>query len=166
MNQQSAKLSWADLNQTQIGDVKAPPLLPIGHYASLIVGQYETGNSEKKGTPFVTFEVKLTEALGDVDAEELAAIEGSPFDKTREATYYLTANSLFILTDLAKALGGSDALTVMQAIEHIQTCGEPLAAQIIHEPNDRNPERPFVKIGGLVALREYEARVAQQSQSA
>lgn len=157
--------SWNELAQTKVGEVKPPALLPIGHYAGLVVGEYETGNSAKKQTPFVTFQVKLTEALGDVDAEELQAIEGDPFEKTRDLTYYLSPNALFMLTEFAQALGCSDQATIMEAIEHIQNSGEPIVVQISHEPNERNPDRPYVRINGALAAGEWERRQAQQQQA-
>jgi len=152
--------SWADLNNTKVGEVKAPSLLPVGHYMGLITGQPETGNSAKKQTPFVTFQVKLTEALGDVDQDELNALEGNPLDKTRDLTYYLSPNALFMLTDLVKSLGGSDQMTIMESIEWLAGVGEPIVVQITHEPNERNPERPFVRINNAVAATAYEASQA------
>lgn len=149
--------TWAELAQMKSGEQKAPPLLPQGHYMGLITGQPELGASSKKQTPFATFPVRLTEALADVDQEELGAIEGNPLEKEREITFYITPNSAFLLVDLARGLGADvDNQTITDTVEWLGGCGEPIVFRVEHEPNTRNPDRPFVRLSEAVAATVWE----------
>lgn len=153
-------MNWNELAQMRVGDVKPPPILPVGHYDGLIVGDYKTGNSSQKQTPFVTYEVKLNGARGDVDQSALAEIY-DPFGRTQELTFWLSPNALYILTDFAKALGCSDQATIPECADFIKECGEPIVVSVEHEPNRNNPDRPRVRLGFAVAATTYEEREAQ-----
>lgn len=157
--------TWADLAQMPAGDMKAPPLLPRGHYSAFIGGQPECGLSSKKQTPQAVYPLRLTEALEDVDADELSVIE-NPFAKEREITFYLTANAGFMLTDLARALGAPvDNQTVTETVEWLGNCQEPIVVRADHESNERNPDRPFLRFNDAVAMTVWEEQQARRQQA-
>ena len=76
--------------------VEKPKPLPTGHYGWL-VGGFEAVKSSKKGTPGIEFKVTPFEAKDDVDQDELAMVK-DPFTKPRRITFWLTEESLFMLT--------------------------------------------------------------------
>jgi len=148
------KLNWNDLAETKVGEVERPPLRPIGHYVGVISGKAETGESSKKGTLFATFPVQVNEALDDVDAEELTASGGVPFKG--ECTFWLSPKALWMFTEFAKGMGDSDEHNILESIEWLESCGEPIVFQGAHEPNEKNPERPYFKLQNPVPFSKFQ----------
>jgi hypothetical protein len=148
------KLNWNDLANTTVGDVERPPLKPIGHYVGVFSGKAETGESTKKGTLYATFPVQVNEALDDVDQEQLNEAGGPNFKG--ECTFWLSPKALWMITEFGKQMGASDELNVMELIEWLGDCGEPIVFQGTHEPNDRNPERPFFRLQNPVPLSAFQ----------
>ncbi|SRR6266436_8278964 len=63
------------------------PKLPVGSYVGIVKGMPRYDKSTKKQTPFVEFQISLTEAMDDVDPDELEAF--GPFgDKTIPITFH------------------------------------------------------------------------------
>lgn len=152
------KLDWAMLANTRTGDVERPPLKPQGHYVGVISGKGETGESTKKGTLYVTFPVQIAEALEDVDADEIEAAGGAQFKG--EVTFWLSAKALWMFTEFGKSMGASDELNVLELAEWLGDCGESIVFQGTHEPNERNPERPFFRLQNPVPLSEFKGVAA------
>ena len=87
-------------------EVERPKPLPQGTYQCVVDGPHREGKSSQKGTDFVEFSLKPMAALGDVDEEALATAltskDGSVkalSDKRIRATFYITPDSTFRLTD-------------------------------------------------------------------
>lgn len=148
------KLDWNDLASTKISDIERPPLRPQGHYVGVISGRGETGESTKKGTLYVTFPVQINEAMEDVDEDELAAAGGPQFKG--EVTFWLSPKALWMFTEFGKSMGASDELNVIELAEWLAESGEPIVFQGSHEPNERNPERPFFRLQNPVPLSAFK----------
>lgn len=148
------KLDWNTLAQTKTGDVERPPLRPQGHYVGVISGKGETGESSKKGTLFVTFPVQVQEALEDVDEDELAASGGANYKS--EVTFWLSPKALWMFTEFGKGMGASDELNILELAEWLGDCGEQIVFQGSHEPNERNPDRPFFRLNNPVPLSQFK----------
>lgn len=149
-------LNWSDLANTKVGSVERPPIKPAGHYVAVINGRGENGQSAKKGTLFITFPIMLTEGLNDVSESELTASGGLPFNS--ELTFYLTPNSIWRFTEFGKALGASDDLNVLELAEWMADSGESFVVELNHQPNERNPERPYVRVDNPMPLSVYNER--------
>ena len=67
-------VDFTSLLEKKLDDVEAPALLPQGSYVMTIAG-YRTGESAKKKTPYVEFDLKISSAMDDVDQEELAKVK-------------------------------------------------------------------------------------------
>jgi hypothetical protein len=148
------KMDWNQLANTTIGEVERPPLRPAGHYVGVYTGKAETGESKKKGTLFATFPVQINEALDDVDADQLAESGGPSFKS--EHTWWLSPKALWMLTEFGEAIGASNELNVMELLEWLADCGEPIVFMGTHEPNERNPDRPFFRLQNPVPLSQFQ----------
>lgn len=148
------KFSWNDLANTKLADVERPPLRPQGHYVGVISGKGETGESSKKGTLFVTFPVNINEALEDVDADQLTEAGGAQFKG--EITFWLSPKALWMFTEFGKSMGASDSYGVLELAEWLADCGEPIVFQGTHEPNEKNPDRPFFRLQNPVPLASFQ----------
>lgn len=147
-------LNWNDLANTSVASVERPPLRPQGHYVAVISGKGETGESTKKGTLYITFPVNVQEAMDDVDSDELAAAGGPQFKG--EVTFWLSPKALWMFTEFAKGMGASDDLNVLEAAEWLADSGEPFVVSGTHEPNDRNPDRPYFRLQNPVPLSQFK----------
>ena len=63
------------------------PKVPVGAYVGLVTGMPKYDKSARKQTPYVEFQIQLTEALEDVDADDLADY-GPLGGKTLGLTFY------------------------------------------------------------------------------
>lgn len=157
MSDTEEKLNWSDLAQTRVGDVEAPPLLPAGHYQALITGQPKADKSSKKQTLYYEFPVRLTEPMDDVDQDALEAAGGlNGKNGEHKLTFYLSPKSLFMFTEFGQGMGASDDLNIPEMAAWLAECGEPLVVTGKHEPNERNPERPFFRIDGAIPLSKFQ----------
>lgn len=152
------KMNWDDLANTRVAEVERPPLRPVGHYVGVIAGKGETGESSKKGTLYVTFPVQVNEALEDVDEDELAAAGGPQFKG--EITFWLSPKALWMFTEFGKEMGASDELNVLELAEWLSENPEPIVLQGTHEPNERNPERPFFRLQNPIPLSKFQEQQA------
>lgn len=155
------QLDWNTLAQTKASDVERPPLKPVGHYQAIINGRAEQGASSKKGTLFAKFPVQVMEPLEDVDQEELASSGGCPFKG--DVTFWLSPNALWMFTEFATGMGLSDDLSIVEQIEALASLGEPFVLEAKHEPNERNPDRPFLRLENPIPLSVWQERQSQQA---
>lgn len=159
MTDENTAMDWSTLSQTKLGEVEQPPLKPVGHYVALFSGKAELGSSAKKGTLFAKFPIQVTEALADVDQEELTASGGLPIKG--DVTFWFSEKSLWMFTDFAKGMGISDDLGITDSIEELPNLGEPFVVEAKHEPNDRNPDRPWLRFENPVPMSVWNARESQ-----
>ncbi len=113
-------------------DIKFPKL-PVGHYVGIVKGMPRFDKSTKKQTPFVEFQIQLTEALEDVDADELQ--DFGPFgEKTMPLTFYYETeggyNRLRVFLDNCEI---ENEGTARQQIE--QAPGKTIVVEIKHTPS-------------------------------
>lgn len=149
-----AALNWNELANTRVGEVEPPKLIPVGHYQALITGPGKVENKGKKNTLVITFPMKLTEALNDVDAEAFAASDGFKPDGY-DLQFWLTPASLYRFTEFGKALGASEDQSIPEMAEFLATCGEAFVIEARHEPNEKNPKQVFLRLDNPVGLSEY-----------
>ena len=150
-----APMNWNDLAGTRVGEVEPPKLIPPGHYEALITGVGKVENKGKNKTLVITYPIKLTEPLEDVDREAFDASDG--FKDGYDLAFWLTPASLYRFTDFTKALGASDDLSVPEAAEFLATCGEAFVIQAKQEADEKNPKRVYLRLDNPISLAEYEA---------
>ncbi len=94
----------------EVEKTERPKPIPVGTYR-MMVGGHKFGESSKKKTPLVAFELSFVEALEDVDTEALAAVEEQkPLgDRQIEEPFYMTESAMFRLKEFLEALGMSIA---------------------------------------------------------
>jgi len=114
-----------------VDHVERPKTLPVGSYIAT-VGQWETGESKQKKTPFVRFPLRFVSALDDVDADELEAAGGASGKQAR-LDFYTTEDAIYRL----------DAFH-----EH---CGEDLSDEISRKAHNDNCMN--AQVGVVVAHR-------------
>lgn len=148
-------LNWNDLANTRVGEVEPPKLIPPGHYQALITGPGKVENLGKKKTLVITFPMKLTEPMSDVDAEAFAASDGFKKDGY-DLQFWLTPASLYRFTEFGKTLGASEDQSIPEMAEHLATCGEAFIIEARQEPNEKNPKQNFLRLDNPIALSEYQ----------
>lgn len=147
--------NWSDLGNTAIGDVTAPVNLPVGHYLAVFNGRPKLDKT-KKGTLFAEFPIRLTEPMNDVDEEALGSSAGLGPRNKDSLTFYVTAASLYRLTDFGKAGGASDDMTVPELCEWIGEQDAEIVVEVSEQPNEKNPQRPHMRIDNAVWKGAYE----------
>jgi hypothetical protein len=150
-----APMNWNDLAGTRVGEVEPPKHIPGGHYMSLIVGAGKVENKGKNKTLVITYPIKLTEPLEDVDMEAFQASDG--FKDGYDLSFWLTPASLYRFTEFGKALGASDDLSVPEMAEYLATCGEAFVIQAKQEADEKNPKRIYLRFDNPTSLAEHEA---------
>jgi hypothetical protein len=149
-------LNWSELTNTRVGEVEPPKGIPDGHYGALITGIGNVENKGQKKTLCITFPLKLTEALEDVDREEFAASDGFR-DSGYELQFWITPASLYRFTEFGKGMGASDEMSIPEMAEYLATCGEQLVVEVRNEPSQKDPSRSFMRIDNPVPLSAYQA---------
>lgn len=125
-------VNFKELLNQKTGDVKPPTPLPTGTYEAVVLG-HETGTSSVKGTPFVSFNVKLTAPCEDVDAADFEEFGGMEqiSDKVFPVPFYLTERSKFRLAAFFTDIGLPDGKTLEQNIKAVE--GMEVSAKVAHE---------------------------------
>lgn len=85
------------------GEAERPKPFPNGSYVS-VVRKHEFGESSKKKTPFVEFEVGFVAPGADVDQEELAAVNNWQ-KRSMRLTFYLTQDAMWRLQEFCDHCG-------------------------------------------------------------
>lgn len=138
-------------------EVERPKALPVGSYVALIQGQPRYGESSKKKTEQVEFDLKLLQAMDDVDEDDLREAltrkDGSTKtlgDIKMKVTYYLTEDALWRLKDfLNHAQVEEGDLSLRQRIT--EAPGHQVGIVIKHDPSD-DGESVFAKVGRTMAV--------------
>lgn len=154
MPEAQSALNWSDLAQTRVGEVEPPKFIPDGHYQSLITGAGKVDNRGKNKTLVITFPIKLTEPLSDVDDEAFAASDGFKASGY-ELDFWLTPASLYRFTEFGKALGASEDMSIPEMAEFLANCGEPFCVEVSSGISEKN--RPYLNIDNPTPLSEYTA---------
>lgn len=135
--------NFSNILDKQASEVSRPPPLPIGTYTFVVKGLPREDVSSKKGTPFVEFLLKITEAGPDVDEDALQEIGGITEKTTTKATFYTTEDALWRLKEFLVALGIDEDQTLRQMIADSPNCmGKVYMA---HEPAQDGSDAIFAK---------------------
>lgn len=145
-------------------EIEKPKPLPVGTYATIIVGQPRYDVSSKKKTEFVELRHKMVQALEDVSQEDLATALTLPDGTTKKlqdmelkATFYLTEGAAWRVKDYLRDLGWGEELdaedgpSLREMIE--SSAGKSVGVYVIHEPS-QDGQSVFAKIDKTVVLGE------------
>lgn len=146
-----AQANFGSILDKAPSDIKPPVALPVGSYLTTVIGLPRFDKSTKKGTEFVEYTLKFVQALDDVDADELKAIEGGITDKTIKNTYYLTDAALWRLKEFLEHCGldVEAAESLRELIEQPQ--GQQVIIHLKHEASD-DGQRVFARIAGTAPV--------------
>lgn len=134
---------FSDLANTKLGEVEPPKNVPTGHYQAIFTGMWKE-HKAKSGNTAARFPMKLVAPGDDVDAEELSAAGGIP-DKNYTFDFWMSPDALYRFTDFAKAMGHSDQLGLVEALEAVATSGDPFLIEVTHQPDQNNPEKVYMR---------------------
>lgn len=120
---------YRDLLNQPLGDFPdRPSLPPQRNFYGKLVG-VSSGVTTQKGTPFLRFDVRLTDAGKDVRADELAAITAAGFslaDYDVWSEFYLTKNAMPMLRGFLNSLGfNANEQTFVELLGLDRQTGEP-----------------------------------------
>lgn len=142
-------VDFTSLLEKKLDDVEAPALLPQGSYIMTIAG-YRTGESTKKKTPYVEFDLKISSAMDDVDQEELAKVKNLQ-DKTLKTQFYLNEDALFRLKDFCKKTGvPTEGKSFTEILSEI--AGAQLIGIVNHRVNPENTDQVFAEVRSFLPL--------------
>lgn len=142
-------VDFTSLLEKRLDDVEAPALLPQGSYIMTIAG-YRTGESAKKKTPYVEFDLKISSAMDDVDQEELAKVKNLQ-DKTIKTQFYLNEDALFRLKDFCKKTGvPTEGKSFTEILSEI--AGAQLIGIVNHRVNPENTDQVFAEVRSFLPL--------------
>lgn len=143
---------FEDILNRPAEDIKAPPVLPVGTYHTIIAGLPERGKSSKKQTDFFKFTHKIVAPLSDVDEEALAQVEGGVIGKTIDNTLYVTEKSAFMLKELLENTGVDlSGKTLAAGIDEV--VNREVLIVIKHESSE-DGQRTFAKVGKTMPMSE------------
>lgn len=142
-------VDFTSLLEKRLDEVEAPALLPQGSYIMTIAG-YRTGESAKKKTPYVEFDLKISSAMDDVDQEELAKVKNLQ-DKTLKTQFYLNEDALFRLKDFCKKTGvPTEGKSFTEILSEI--AGAQLIGIVNHRVNPENTDQVFAEVRSFLPL--------------
>lgn len=137
---------FAAILNTRADTVKAPTRLPPGKYLAQI-GQFTTGESAKKKTPFVNIPFIIAQPI-DVAPENEGAAATALADGpvTMDEDYYLTPKSLFRLVDLLEKHIGivKEGKSIAQMLT--EAPGQSVAVILDHSTEVDSEGRPYINI--------------------
>lgn len=137
-----------------VSSIIKPVRLPIGAYLGTTT-KYEFDKARnEKASPLVRFTAVPTEALPDVDQEQLAASlkdgNGNPVaitERSQRLEFWLTPDALHRLKTFAGEHCGVPDVDNMNVGEMIQSViGQPFMFILGQSPNKKNPEEPYINI--------------------
>jgi len=113
------------------------PKLPIGAYVGIVTGLPKFDKSTKKQTPYVEFQIQLSEPMDDVDEDALAEFveqSGPISGKTMPITfYYETEGGFNRLKAFLENAGVEPVGSARQQIE--QAPGRTIIVEVKHVPS-------------------------------
>lgn len=135
-------VDFSQLLKRPAGTHKRPPALPAGNYPA-IISNYETGDRNKNRTPYVQFNVKLTDWPDTVPEDERTAPgeDGAvaPIDLSKRSyrkQFYLTDDAIWRLDDFLVSMGmpNDGSVTYQDFLPPLP--GTPVLAEIIQNMTD------------------------------
>lgn len=141
-------VDFSSLLNVKAEDIKAPPMVVPGDVV-LTVNSFKFVESGQKKTPGVEFDFTLNayEVVLTDDGEVPEGIVG----KTISDTFWISQDaakaetSRFMLKEFLEKCGiRGEGMTLNEMLAEV--AGTQVKASIRPEPNDKNPERPFMRI--------------------
>ena len=131
------------LNQSPT-EIERPLPMPAGTYLCT-VGDWESGESSKKKTPFIKFKLKPIAATEDVDAEALSDVGGLE-GKNLSIIFYITEDAVFMLDEFHQNCGidMEDGSTRAQRNDEVKNA--QILALVTHRIDDTDPSRVYVEV--------------------
>lgn len=122
-------------------EVVRPKPLPVGTYV-FVVGPPTMGKSNKKGTPFVEFQLRAIAADDDVDVDELDTMGGFE-GKTIRHTFYLTEDAVYRLDEFHEHCGIDLAQSLSRRSRNDEVINAQVRGYVSHRQADPNdPDSP------------------------
>jgi len=144
-------VDFTSLLDKRADEVEAPALLPEGSYIMTIT-QYRTGESAQKKTPYVEFDLKINEALDDVDAEELAKVKNLT-EKTLKTQFFLVEDALFRLKEFCVKAGlPVEGRSFSEILSEI--AGSQIKGIVTHRVNPNNAEQVFAECRKFLSIAD------------
>lgn len=125
-------------------EVIRPKPLPKGTYLCT-VGQWESGESSKKKTPFVKFPLKPLAPLDDVDSTELTEVGGLE-NKTLSVTYYITEDAIGMLDEFHTHCGIDLTDGATRIDRNDEVTNSQVLAVVDHEIDQNDPSRVYTRV--------------------
>ena len=130
-----ADISFKDILDMPVDEIKEPVAPPVGTYLTLVDGQPEYAKVGQNQTDCVNFKLKLIQAQGDVDQKQLAQyLNGGPLsEKSIRHRLFITNESKhrlkrFLVDDL-----GIEPSNFRQMVP--EAMGKQVMAKIGHQPS-------------------------------
>lgn len=139
--------NFSNILKGPVGSAERPKPVPVGTYVALVQGQPRFDKSQQKQTPFVEFQMKLLQPMGDVDTQALQEMGGLG-ERTQRLTFYLTEDALWRLDEFLKNLD-LEGIDREQAIS--QAPGRQCAVTIRHAAS-QDGTAVFANIAGTAKL--------------
>lgn len=142
-------VDFNSLLEKSADEVPVPKSAPPGTYKCR-VGEYETGTSSKKGTPFLQFSFHPLEPMEDVDTESLADVDLESM--TFRDEFYLTEKALYRLVRFAQSCGvKTEGRQLNEIVEELS--GAEVLVSVSQDPSDREgDDRFFNNVSGYAAV--------------
>lgn len=142
-------MSFKDLIAKPAEEFKQPETLPAGTY-TFMVSSHKFGESQKKKTPFVGYELTPMSPEADVDQEALAKY-GSLQKRKLPLDFYLTEDAIYRLTDFMKKLGMNVKLPLAELIP--LPVNKMVRGVVSHTISD-NGKSTYANISDILGLAE------------
>lgn len=126
--------NFASILDEEPTEVSAPAPLPQGTYIAIVAGPGRYDKSTKKGTDFVEFNLRPTEAEEDVDPDELEAAGGLD-GKTIKATFWLTDEAKFMLDQFHEHCGLDLSEPASRRTRNDEIVNAQVRVFVKHEPS-------------------------------
>lgn len=140
-----------------LDEIKAPVSMPLGTYVGLASKyEFKTLTNEKK-TTVCTVTVIPTEAMPDVDADQLKECLGDEALTAKELKldFFITPEAVFRVKEWGNdhcKIGEHEAANTAELLELACDGNHPFGFEIGQVPNKKNPEKPYHQITRTFAL--------------
>lgn len=146
------KPNFAALLEARPTEVDRPKPLPQGSYVCVVKGLPEYGESSKKKTPFVKFNLQPTAAMDDVDEGDLKAMGGFA-NKTIRATFYLTEDAVYRLDEFHEHCGLELNPKVSRRQRNEEAVNQQVIAFIKHTSSE-DGQSTYAELGKTAPVEE------------
>lgn len=144
-----ADLDFNQLINTKASDVKAPTLLPTGHYEAMIAGPMSP-HKARSGNVAMRFPIQITAPGDDVDAEVLNDAGGIP-DKKYNLDYWMSPDAQFRFKDFCASCGMDvDNLTLSELAEQLVENSQTFTVEVKHEADSNDASKVYMRIDNAV----------------